>query len=295
MTQDGIVLARDARRLGWSWDDLYKITIADGGKRLFRSAYLLPGIEDSPLVRARTVQLLRPQAVASHELAAYIHMFALVRDPKLQFTGNDKSRRDIPGGQLFRWLLSDEDVEQINGLWVTTKLRTAVDLLRQQDRDVAVIAVDSALRSAQVSLDAIAARLELLTGDPFVRRAWKRFGQLDPKSDSPTESKVRMIMCDRDVHPQTQVPVLGPGGETYYLDFLAGGVAFEAEGFKYHGTPEAHEADVGRFNSLGVAARSNGLDFARITFRNAFAQTLRTGDMIVRTIAARRRRLGGGR
>src|SRR3954447_9124335 len=188
-SQSGIVLARDARQLGWSWDDLHRMTLGEGGKRLFRSAYLLPGVEETPAVRAQAVQLLRPNTVASHELAAFIHGFALVGEPKLQFTGRDKSRRDIPGGgRLFRWLLPEEDLELINGVWLTTKLRTAVDMLRQPNRDVGAIVADSSLRQGAVSLDAIAERLDGMGGEPFIRRAWSRFALLDPKADAPTES-----------------------------------------------------------------------------------------------------------
>jgi hypothetical protein len=114
---------------------------------------------------------------------------------------------------------------------------------------------------------------------------------LDPKSDGPTESKVRLIMWDRGLHPRTQVRIVGADGRVYYLDFEVEGVAVEAEGFAYHGSPQAHQHDVDRFNELMVAVRFNGLDCCRVTFVDAFHRTERTGDLIERTVLARRRRL----
>jgi hypothetical protein len=98
-------------------------------------------------------------------------------------------------------------------------------------------------------------------------------------------------MWDRGIYPQTQVLIVGLDGSKYYLDFLVEGVAFEQEGFAYHGHEEAHEIDTRRFNALAIAARGSGLDFCRLTFKDAFARTKATGDVIVATIAARRRRL----
>jgi hypothetical protein len=100
-------------------------------------------------------------------------------------------------------------------------------------------------------------------------------------------------MWDRRIYPQTQVPVHGADGRTYYADFVAKGVVFEAEGFAYHGGKQEHQDDVRRFNALAAAARANGLDFARITYDDAFLRSRQTGDLVVRTIAARARRLAG--
>lgn len=289
--QHGVLLASQARELGWTWDEFHELVRDEGWTRPFRNAYFLPTTQDSPLSRARALQLMKPNLVAALDLAAAVHGFALVRPPLLSFNAVDKSRYDIPGGRLVRWLLRDEDVELVDGIRVTGRLRTAVDLLRDRDRDSGVIAVDSALRLGAVHLDAIADELVRLAGEPGVRRAWRAFPILDPKAGSPTESKVRLIMWDRKVYPQSQVHVVGPDGENYYLDFVVDGVAFEAEGSAYHGGSEAHEGDVTRFNALGAAAKSHGYDWVRVTFRQAFGHPEVTGKVITRAIAARRRRL----
>ena len=250
------------------------------------------GHADTPLARARAVQLRWPWLIASHELAAFIHGWAIVGFPELGFTPVVKSRRSVPGGRLYRWLLTTSDIVVVDGIRVTSPIRTATDLLRRRARDAAVIGVDSALRKGGLTLDAIAGRLEKLAGEPGIRNAWKALPTLDPKSGSPTESKTRLIMWDRKVYPQSQVPLRGADGGIYYADLVAEGVVFEPEGFAYHGNEDAHESDVRRFNALALAARTSGYDFCRITFKDAFTHSTRTGDLIVNTILARRRRLG---
>jgi hypothetical protein len=286
-----VVLASQARELGYTWDAFHAVVVDEGWKRLFHGAYLAMGYPDSPMARARAIQLRNPDLVASHELAAAAHGWGLVGTPELGFTSTTKSRTAIPGGRLYRWLLPASEIVVIDGVRVTAQLRTATDLMRRADRDTAVLAVDSALRLGHLKLDAIADKLERLVREPGVRRAWRAFVCLDPKSGSVTESKARLLMWDRKIYPQTQVPLPGQDGKTYYADAVAEGVVFESEGFIYHGDAEAHEDDVRRFNAVANAARGSGHDFCRLTYRGLFHRTRETGDLIVRTIAARKRRL----
>ncbi|MDX6286306.1 MAG: hypothetical protein QOG53_1791 [Frankiales bacterium] len=286
------MLARDATELGWTWDDMHSVILDEGWTRLFRGVYLMPDMGRDTLTHARAVQLVRPKLVASHQLAAAIHGFDLVRPPRMDFTGTDKSRLDVPAGHLYRWALPSSDVVNIDGVLVTSPLRTAVDLMRERDRDTAVIAVDSALRKRIVFLDGIAERLEFLAGERGVKRSWKAFVCLDPKSGSPGESKTRLIMWDLKLYPQAQVPVIDADGNLRYFDFLLEGVVFEPEGAKYHASDEAHEADTQRFNALAITARSCGHDFVRMTYKFIFGDRRAVERLILRTIRARRRRLG---
>ena len=142
-----------------------------------------------------------------------------------------------------------------------------------------------------VALDAIADKLEQMVREPGIRRAWTAFVCLDPNAGAITESKARLIMWDRKIYPLTQVPLPGENGKIYFADAVAEGVVFESEGFAYHGDDEAHEADARRFNEVASAARGSGLDFCRLTYKALFYRTKQTGDLMVRTIAARKRRL----
>ena len=290
-SQGGALLARQACELGFTWDDFHAIVVAEGWTRPCHGGYLLPGYVDTPLARARLLQLRRPQLVASHELAAAIHGWPLVKNPELGFTSVEKQRVSVPGGRLYRWILRPDEIVLVAGVRVTTKLRTATDLLRRRDRDTAVIALDAAIRRGDLALDAIAERLEQLAHEPGIRNAWRAFIRLDPKAQSVTESKGRMIMWDREIYPQLQVPYIGRDGKTYYADAEADGVLFEFEGFIYHGDEIAHEDDTSRFNDIATSARGADRDFCRITYKATFYRTHETGDMIVRVVAARKRRL----
>jgi hypothetical protein len=270
---------------------MHDLVKGEGWVRKLRGAYLMPGFEDDALMHARAIQLVRPKLVASHQLAAAIHKFDLVHPPRLDFTGTDKSRIDVPGGHLYRWLLSSADIVELAGVRVTSPLRTAIDLMRLRDRDTAVIAIDPALRRGDVTLFEIAERLEYLAGERGIKQAWKAFICLDPKSGSPTESKTRLIMWDLKIYPASQVPVIDAEGNLRYFDLLVEGVVFEPEGSRYHSSDEAHEADTRRFNALAIAARSCAYDFVRLTFRDVFGDRLGTERLILRTLRARRRRL----
>jgi len=285
----GVILARDLPKLGYSWRAFKVIADAEGYTRAFRSAYVEPGVELTPTVRARALQRIRPKLVVSHELAAWVYGFAVSRQPRLTFTGRDPSRFDVPDGRLFRWHLRDEDVTEIEGLVITVPERTVVDVLRSQPRDTGVICLDSALSSGAVLLDGIATRLDRLGGDTGVPAAWTGYALADPHAESPTETKARLIMWDRKLYPRSQVVFVLSPAEIYRADFDLDGLIIECEGSKYHGGDQSHESDVRRFNAL-----MNSLDehrsALRLTWREVFLHSARAGGSIQAAHEAHMRR-----
>jgi very-short-patch-repair endonuclease len=97
---------------------------------------------------------------------------------------------------------------------------------------------------------------------------------------------VRLILRELGLHPQPQVLVVGRNGRRYRVDFDVDGVLIECEGFAYHGSPEAHEADTVRFNELARALP--GRTILRITWRQAFVETEATKRLILDAVVARR-------
>lgn len=288
----GVLLAREARRLMFTWEDLRRIVADEKWSRICRGAYALPGMTVTPTLQARAVQRLRPSLVVSHELAALILQLDARESPPLTFTPADGLRRNVPtGGRLYRWHLPASDIIEIDGLRVTSPERTCVDVMRADASDRAAIVLDSALRTGVAGLDGIAARLERLGGDVGVPQAWEHFRLADPRSEAATESKVRRILYRLGLYPRSQVVIVLADGRRYRVDFVVDGVIIECEGFAYHGGVEEHQADVRRFNELLVAA--TGHTAMRITWRDAFLDEERTERAILATVAAHKRRRAG--
>ncbi|MEV5973850.1 DUF559 domain-containing protein [Streptomyces sp. NPDC051921] len=158
-------------------------------------------------------------------------------------------------------LLTDRDCSLRHGLRVTNPARTAGDLIRTAgSREAAVVVADSALsprivgglrRAALVRPEELAVELAAprRAGGPAARR-WLPLAV--PGAGSPAETVARLRMRDADLHPEVQPTLHTRAGRPLHPDFYfrAAGLVVEIEGFAYHGTREAHERDVHRFNEL---------------------------------------------
>lgn len=265
---DGLVTVAAAARLGFAWPALRTIIAAEDWTRFGRGVYLAPGVVATPRTRVRAEQMTRPAFVASHRTAASFHG-AEVRTPALELVVEGSSRYDVRDGRVRRRTLCPGDVVTIDGLRVTSPLRTATDLLRDASRDEAVVAVDSLLYRGTVDLAAVASVLERHRGERNVRRAWRAFAALDPRAESVTESVARLAFRDAGLFPRTQAWLLDDAHRRVRVDFwFPAGVVVEVEGFAFHGTPEQHQADVLRFNALArlrgqTVLRFSAADVAR--------------------------------
>src|SRR5690606_2469988 len=74
----------------------------------------------------------RPQAVASHQTALAIYDLSDLLPAKTYFTVPSSFRKvPPPGVVLHRAELSNEDVQEREGFFITTPLRTLVDVARE--------------------------------------------------------------------------------------------------------------------------------------------------------------------
>lgn len=108
-----------------------------------------------------------------------------------------------------------------HGVPVTTASRTVVDLAREWPLTDAVVAADSALRTARMSLPELHAVLADCAGWPGVRRAARVAGLADPNSESALESISRVAMHTEGIPvPRTQVVINDVNGPFARVDFL---------------------------------------------------------------------------
>lgn len=118
-----------------------------------------------------------------------------------------------------------------------------------------VVAADAALRAGLTShaeIESVLARRTNLAAHPCLKRALQR---LDPLSESPGESLLRLLLLDLGFEVESQVAVV-TGRGAYRLDFAVTGmkVAVEFDGLgKYDARPDARRAEKRREEDLRTA------------------------------------------
>jgi hypothetical protein len=196
-------LRRDAVRSGWSDDELRRLVRAGELGRLRRGAYvngLLPNDAAAVhrlLVRATLGGLRRP-AVVSHQSAAVLHGLPLwdVALNRVHVTRRPPAWNNTSGllcGHVAR--LRDDEVEEIDGVQVTTAVRTALDLARSLPHEAAVVTLDAALHGRLLEHDVLRARLFDIGGTPGSRSAARAVMFADGRSESVGESRSRVILA----------------------------------------------------------------------------------------------------
>lgn len=145
------------------------------------------------------------------------------------------------GERTFR----DEDLMELGGLVVTRPLRTACDVGRLLHRDQAFAAMDSISRVGDFSVGQLVRSVERFKGHRGVVQLRGLAPWVDPRSESPGESILRLRWLDVPTlpRPELQVQVAGPDGPCFLdLGLPDLGYAAEYDGAQWHG-PEriAHD------------------------------------------------------
>jgi len=187
--------------------------------------------EARSVTRARAWALTSAdEPVFSHETAAAIHGLPVVRPRSAAVhTIVPESRNSrAPGIVRHRCDPRGDHVERVNGLLVTDAAQTVADLARTTRPETALSAADAALRAAERASGAGAAErlrslilAERLPPGRIGRRAARWIiGFADPRSDRPGESISRLYLHRLGfAPPRLQVPVPGPDGRPFAVDF----------------------------------------------------------------------------
>lgn len=187
-------------------------------------------------VVSRAVALHRVSAsppVFSHETAAALHGLGLYRpDPSRVHVIAPDARPGAASGVIrHRGELAEEDVVEIRGLRCTSLARTVADVARTAGFERAVTVADAALRAlcmperARYDVDAAAAfRARVLQiarrSAHGLTRATRVLEFADGRAERPGESLSRIRLRTLGFRRiLLQVPVPGPRGRDYYVDF----------------------------------------------------------------------------
>lgn len=282
--------------------------------RVSRGAFMALPPRDTPIWRvkelvtlARCEAVLRahPSALAlTHEAAAVVlGLTPIEAEPGIRIaveTTRSRTTRPLPSVacgspgtaarqvSLRRSLVAPrpEEIMVVNGLRVTTPLRTALDCAFDLPVRESLPVVDAALRlvcrpdrfnrrcRGEADLDEARARLmRMVEGQG--RRSGKRRARLavalaDPFAESPGESALRWAVAAAGLpEPVTQLRWVDEDGREYYLDLGYGTfmINLEFDGYGKLATPEDLRAEKRR----EMALRRGGWDVHRFEWRELFA------------------------
>ena len=255
--QGGLARRRDVLRTGVSRRQLTRL-VRQGRLRLL-TPHLVTDVDhpapDEPL-RALAVGL---QATVSHTSAAILWGMELAASPSgLTVTvQRNRSRVAAAGARVHRQDLSVDDRVHCDGLWLTTPLRTIIDLCRVLPLPEAVAVADSAMRRGLVTVDDLVRALRELPAAVGRGRVAAVVRLIDPRSGSVLESLCRVLLHLAGVPaPETQLGVRGPrGGWIGRVDFgwPEERLVVETDGFAFHADRASYRVDRRRGNALVLA------------------------------------------
>lgn len=191
--------------------------------------------------------VLPPGGVVVDRTAAWLHGLDVLRRSavyevppvEVYVSGGTRMRRE--GAESGRRQLSTSDVMELNGVPVTTPLRTSIDLARLLWRYDALGAVDQFLRLG-VPREAMMAELPRFRGFRWITQARKLIALGDARAESMPESALRLHWHETlRVLPEPQVWVQDADGcDVFRLDVAARKMRYGAEydGEEHHTATE---------------------------------------------------------
>jgi hypothetical protein len=252
--------------IGITREQLRRLVKAKLVRRLVRGAYLKAGIELTLEVRARTVAaVVSSHHVVTDRTAAWVHGVDTLTyaeqdiPPPIDvcaLRGHEPCSRDGVDGRSRD--LAPHDIMMVEGLPVTTPLRTALDLGCLLRRREAMAALDAFARMHGLTKEQLA-----LEGRRYRRRRGviqmrELIALVDARAESARESWTRLAIHDAGIlAPEPQVWIEIDGVPTYRLDlaYRHARVAVEYDGWDTHErTPEQKARDRARRQWL----RDNG-------------------------------------
>ena len=223
-------------------------------RRILRGVYVPADLPDSISLRARAARLVTsPYAVLCDRTAAWIHGIDVmwhaehdVPPPLDTFVLRGHCRPQRSGTYPGQRDLAECDLIEIEGMLVTTPLRTALDLGCALPRRDALAALDAFMRVYGLSRDDLVGELPRYFRRRGVRQLRGLVRLADPRSESPGESWTRMEIIDSNLPaPKTQWEIIRNGRVLFRLDLAYPGlkICIEYDGEEFHDSDEDKESD----------------------------------------------------
>lgn len=243
--------AREARReAGLTYDVLARL-VRDGFLRHpIRGVYVASQVPDSVGLRCACLRcVVPPDCVIVDRHAGWVHGAEMILAPNEHIehqpirvfrpSGRGRLRNDLTDSGERNLL--PRDIVEVDGLRVSTPIRTAWDLGRQRWTDRAIAGMDQMLRLGVFSKDELLAGVERFRGMRWVRTLRVIAPLTDGRAESPPESILRLRWIEANLPtPEPQIEVWHDGHFLARLDLGNRDLRFAAEydGEEWHSTPE---------------------------------------------------------
>ena len=243
----------EARALGVNYVDLRRFVEHGLLIHPIRGAYVPAVLPDDLELRVKVLKLVVPSdCVVTDRTAGWLWGANMILAPGDHLKVPRVSVFCPPGLRLRNGLtdsgerqFAPGDVMELDGLLVTSPLRTACDLGRLLHRDQALAALDSLTALGSFTLDQLLEATLRFKGYRGVVQFRTLVLVVDPRAESPGESILRLRWLDAGLpRPDCQVGVERPWGEPYAIDIGLPELRFgsEYDGEEFHG-PERAEHD----------------------------------------------------
>ncbi|NUR71350.1 MAG: DUF559 domain-containing protein [Hamadaea sp.] len=225
--------------------------------RLFPDVYLLAENPVDHRVLCEAAALLLPEGGAIGGLSA-LRLWGLAPlgepDAVTLLVPRGQHMRRHDGLDVRRGRLASDEVTGVLGPPVTTSLRTAFDIARLQPRTHALICLDSMLKQKKVYLDGLTAFFAAHPGWPGRRRADALLTEVEPLTESPMETRLRLLILDAGLpRPAAQYKIMNGKRFVARVDFAYPQyrIAIEYDG-DHHRELVTHRFDMERQNELSA-------------------------------------------
>lgn len=270
-------------------------------RRPVKGVYVASQVGDSLDLRCDALRLVVPaDAVICDRHAGWLHGAEMVLAPNEHLdlapvtaflpAGRGRLRNGlVDSGERF---LRPEDVVEINGLRVTSALRTTWDLGRNRWPERSLASMDQMLRLGFFTKEELVAGVERFRGMRWVRVLRAVVVYVDGRAESPPESILRLRWIE--VHLPVPVPQLEVWDGA---DFLARldlaneelGFGAEYDGAEWHSSEEQQERDRQR---RAAAEERAGWLIQPFVKENLFGPTQNAERLLLEGAAEARRRQG---
>jgi hypothetical protein len=203
-------LAHTHLDLGLSRKQLYEAAKTGSVRPIYRGCHVDARVPDSRPLRIESVDLVRPSgAIACNETAAFLFGIDAYRPSERHLltpsfvVPHATSRIRRPSVRCRQAILPAADITSVDGVPVTTPLRTVSDLLRRLYRPYALSSADAFARADLIAVDEVIDYVHSLKGYRWIVQARSLAVLIDGRAESPGESWQRLRIHDAGFPPPT--------------------------------------------------------------------------------------------
>ena len=267
----------EAVSAGWTRRRLAR-AVEDGRlRRVFHNVYVDADVPDSPELRAAAAGLVLPdRMVVCDRSAAWLHGIdhyeptALDVPPDLEVVARSGQRTTLDGTRGGVRTLAPEDVMLLDGVAVTTPLRTAADLACRRGRLAAAAVLDQLARHHGVTSAQLRSLLPRYAGRRGVTQLRELAVLVSPLAESPRETWLFRLIVDHHLPPPQRQVVVELEEGTFRLDLAYPHlrIAIEYDGEEHHSSAADRARDAWRRQALQragwvvIAVRKEGMSGA---------------------------------